>query len=703
MASVTVNLTGYDGAGTFNISWDDHASLGSTFDDGGAVQTLTSVRLRDAGGSAGRVDLILLGANMRFTPAFESTGRIIFTASDGETLEVMIANADMTEPYEWTPNNAAEVIAFATHVRGLTDHDATLTLTDEDAPDPPSNQLATPVPRELPVSDTDTQFAWFWDNIDNAESYRYVLTNDGDDETISGTVFSGAGGNPGDTAVSFASADPGTTYTITVYAVPASGSTYTESEGGVASQTTTVDSLGVSVTLGGYEITSSYVGWVPAVQMPGSIFASGDPETISSVQLYLTQSATPDRVVVHILGANNRFTPDIENNGYLTFTHGNQALSIQIEGADTDEPYDWIPSNRQEIRDFTNYIRNQAGNKDVTFTVSGTVPLDQPATQLATPIPMELPQSGDTAFAWFWANIDNAESYRYVLTEEGSADELRGTVPSGAGGNPGDTAVAFANETLNTTYTITVYAVPASGSTLYLESEGGTASHTTGSGNVAPDANAGPDQNVAAGAEVTLDGSGSSDSDGNIAAYSWFQTAGNAVVLSDATIAGPTFNAPSTALAQTLTFRLTVTDDDGATDFHTVDIHVAAMAGSVLRPTVPVTPGIYKIIPPVVAGDEWTREDFNCFIVNNLNALYALLTGAAPSNTFSTHEVLIGLTGGAIGGLDVGDGEMVRGTVGAPESFGPPAANDVLQGIGGVPTWAAPGVFISLADILLYT
>ena len=40
----------------------------------------------------------------------------------------------MTEPYLDVPTNGAEVIAFANHVRGLTDTDATLTLTD----DPPA-------------------------------------------------------------------------------------------------------------------------------------------------------------------------------------------------------------------------------------------------------------------------------------------------------------------------------------------------------------------------------------------------------------------------------------------------------------------------------------------------------------------------------------------------------------------------------------
>ena len=41
---------------------------------------------------------------------------------------MMIADADMSEPYQWTPTNSAEVVAFVLHVKGLTDQDATLTL-----------------------------------------------------------------------------------------------------------------------------------------------------------------------------------------------------------------------------------------------------------------------------------------------------------------------------------------------------------------------------------------------------------------------------------------------------------------------------------------------------------------------------------------------------------------------------------------------
>ena len=126
MATFTVNLTGYTATGT-QIRWDDNVGLPATFDLGGNTQTLSQVILR----TTGAVRLSILGTNRRFTPEFEATGRIIFAASDGELLEVMIANADMTEAYEWTPTNSAEVIAFITHVRTLADNNATLTLTDD--------------------------------------------------------------------------------------------------------------------------------------------------------------------------------------------------------------------------------------------------------------------------------------------------------------------------------------------------------------------------------------------------------------------------------------------------------------------------------------------------------------------------------------------------------------------------------------------
>ena len=76
--------------------------------------------------------------------------------------------------------------------------------------------------------------------------------------------------------------------------------------------------------------------------------------------------------------------------------------------------------------------------------------------------------------------------------------------------------------------------------------------------NVAPKADAGDDQTVAVGAAVTLDGSGSSDPDGDTLTYLWTQTAGATVILSADNVAQPTFAPDQTG---DLTFTLTV--DDG--------------------------------------------------------------------------------------------------------------------------------------------
>ena len=141
MASVTVNLTGYGILQSAIVLWQDNVSLGSTFDMDGTSQTLNQISLyydEAFGRQPGNVGIEILGLNDRFTAEFEATGRIIIEASDAETLEVMIANADMDEPYLWTPSNSAEVIAFANHVRGLTDQTATLTLTDDDPAVAPS-------------------------------------------------------------------------------------------------------------------------------------------------------------------------------------------------------------------------------------------------------------------------------------------------------------------------------------------------------------------------------------------------------------------------------------------------------------------------------------------------------------------------------------------------------------------------------------
>ena len=130
MATVTANLTGYTLTSEI-VSWNDNVSLGTTFGLDGNERTLDYFRLFYAGLFAGLVQIEIVGFNARLTPEFEASGRFIIEASDGETVEITLGGVDMTEAYALTPTNSAEVIAFANHVRGLTDQNATLTLTDD--------------------------------------------------------------------------------------------------------------------------------------------------------------------------------------------------------------------------------------------------------------------------------------------------------------------------------------------------------------------------------------------------------------------------------------------------------------------------------------------------------------------------------------------------------------------------------------------
>ncbi|QTA91028.1 PKD domain-containing protein [Desulfonema magnum] len=95
--------------------------------------------------------------------------------------------------------------------------------------------------------------------------------------------------------------------------------------------------------------------------------------------------------------------------------------------------------------------------------------------------------------------------------------------------------------------------------------------------NQPPVADAGPDQMVAEGDFVILDGSNSTDSDGQIVAYSWRQIGGSSMSLSDATKAQPTFTALDGNLAgQALTFELTVTDNSGLTSTDQVTVNITS-------------------------------------------------------------------------------------------------------------------------------
>ena len=74
---------------------------------------------------------------------------------------------------------------------------------------------------------------------------------------------------------------------------------------------------------------------------------------------------------------------------------------------------------------------------------------------------------------------------------------------------------------------------------------------------------------------VTLDAGSSNDSDGSISSYSWTQTAGTpSVTLSNANSAEASFTAPSVEANTQLTFQVTVTDNDGASNTDSVIVTI---------------------------------------------------------------------------------------------------------------------------------
>jgi len=84
--------------------------------------------------------------------------------------------------------------------------------------------------------------------------------------------------------------------------------------------------------------------------------------------------------------------------------------------------------------------------------------------------------------------------------------------------------------------------------------------------NTPPTANAGLDQSASGGAAVTLSGSGSDGDIGDaISSYAWTQVGGTTVTLSSANTATASFTAPAVTGTTSLTFQLTVADNNGAT------------------------------------------------------------------------------------------------------------------------------------------
>jgi hypothetical protein len=230
---------------------------------------------------------------------------------------------------------------------------------------------------------------------------------------------------------------------------------------------------------------------------------------------------------------------------------------------------------------------NDLSIQEYTFTVKGTksnAASDSATSSSTTLTVIEPPNQEPTANAGSDQTVNEGDAVS--LDGSGSSDP-DGTVESYSWTQTAGTQVTL-DDASSATPSFTAPDVGADGETLTLEltvtDNDGATSTTADTVNVEvsnvivnqePTANAGSDQTVNEGDAVSLDGSGSSDPDGDTLTYAWTQTAGTQVTLDDASSATPSFTAPDVgADGETLTLELTVDDGNGHTATDTVNIGV---------------------------------------------------------------------------------------------------------------------------------
>jgi hypothetical protein len=154
--------------------------------------------------------------------------------------------------------------------------------------------------------------------------------------------------------------------------------------------------------------------------------------------------------------------------------------------------------------------------------------------------------------------------------------------------------------------------------------------------NVAPLANAGATQTVPESSTVTLAGSGT-DSDGTITSYVWTQTAGPAVVLTNANTAAVTFTAPAAATNTSLTFNLTVTDNLGATGSATTNVTVTHVNVPLATPTtLTATPNTTAGTPVVLSWKDNANNETAYLIEVSTGGAFSTVTSLASTAAQST-------------------------------------------------------------------
>ncbi|MFC2101177.1 PKD domain-containing protein, partial [Bacteroidota bacterium] len=271
--------------------------------------------------------------------------------------------------------------------------------------------------------------------------------------------------------------------------------------------------------------------------------------------------------------SNSSPTADAGQDQTVVDTDNNGSENVNLDGSgssDTDgtiSSYAWKENGSQIATGATPTIGFTVGTHIVELTVTDNNGASGTDDVVITIDPSNFPPTADAGADQTVADNDNSGDENVTLDGSGSSD-TDGTIVSFVWSENGSQIATGVSPTVN-------FALGTHNITLTVEDDDNDTDTddvtiTVGPPNSPPVANAGMDQIVIdtdnSGAEnVTLDGSGSSDTDGSIASYEWTENGSQIATGVSPTVS---FN------VGTHNIDLTVTDDDNATHTDAVTISV---------------------------------------------------------------------------------------------------------------------------------